>query len=67
MQYHNKYVRRFDTRKLTFEQAESIRKRYAKGDITQRELAETYKVSQYVIHSIVTKRSYLHNDTKRSY
>ena len=67
MKYHNKYVRRFDTRKLTFEQAVAIRKRYAKGDITQRELAETYKVSQYVIHSIVTKRSYLHDDPKRNY
>ena len=67
MKCRNKYVRRFDTRKLTFEQAESIRKRYAEGDITQRELAETYKVSQYVIHSIVTKRSYLHDDPKRNY
>ena len=67
MKYRNKYVRRFDTRKLTFEQAESIRKRYAEGDSTQRELAETYKVSQSVIHSIVTKRSYLHDDPKRNY
>ena len=63
----NKYLRRFNQRKLTFEQAEGIRKRYAEGDITQRELAETYDVSQYVIHSIITKRSYLHDDPKRNY
>lgn len=67
MKYRNKYLRRFDQRKLTFEQAESIRKRYKEGGITQRELAETYDVSQYVIHSIVTKRSYLHDDPKRNY
>ena len=67
MKYRNKYVRRFNRRKLTFEQAEDIRKRYKEGGITQRELAETYDVSQYVIHSIITKRSYLHNDPKRNY
>ena len=63
----NKYLRRFNRRKLTFEQAVAIRKRYKEGGITQRELAETYDVSQYVIHSIITKRSYLHDDPKRNY
>lgn len=67
MRFHNMYLRRFNTRKLTFEQAEEIRKQYEDGGITQRELAEEYNVSQYVIHSIIAKKSYTHNDPNRRY
>ena len=44
---------------LTFAQAQEIRERYAKGDVTQRELAREYHVNVDVIRRIVNNKTYL--------
>ena len=44
---------------LTFSQAQEIRKRYAKGDVTQRELAREYRVKPDTIRRIVNNKTYL--------
>lgn len=44
---------------LTFSQAQEIRKRYAEGGITQRELAGEYHVKPDTIRRIVNNRTYL--------
>lgn len=44
---------------LTFAQAQEIRKRYAKGGITQRELAREYRVKPDTIRRIVNNKTYL--------
>lgn len=44
---------------LTFSQAQEIRKRYAKGGITQRELAREYRVKPDTIRRIVNNKTYL--------
>ena len=44
---------------LTFAQAQEIRERYAKGDVTQRELAREYRVNVDVIRRIVNNKTYL--------
>ena len=45
-------------RKLTFEQAEEIRKLYYSDTLNQYELARKYNVSQSTIFSILTRRNY---------
>lgn len=44
---------------LTFSQAQEIRKRYAKGGISQRELAREYRVKPDTIRRIVNNKTYL--------
>ena len=44
---------------LTFSQAQEIRKRYAEGGITQRELAREYRVKPDTIRRIVNNKTYL--------
>ena len=44
---------------LTFAQAQEIRERYAKGDVTQRELAREYRVNVDAIRRIVNNKTYL--------
>ena len=44
---------------LTFSQAQEIRERYAKGGITQRELAREYRVKPDTIRRIVNNKTYL--------
>lgn len=44
--------------KLTMAQAEEIRKAYATGDVTQKQLAAQYRVDQTQISSIVRGKSY---------
>ena len=44
---------------LTFAQAQEIRERYAKGGITQRELAREYRVKPDTIRRIVNNKTYL--------
>jgi hypothetical protein len=47
-------------RKLTFEQADEIRARYATGTIRQRTLADEYGVDQTTVSEIVNGKSYVH-------
>jgi len=49
-------------RKLTYAQAEEIRKKYKAGGCTQMALAKEFGVSRSVIHSILARRSYTHKD-----
>ena len=44
---------------LTFAQAQEIRKRYAEGGISQRELAREYRVKPDTIRRIVNNKTYL--------
>ncbi|MBQ4597987.1 MAG: HNH endonuclease [Methanocorpusculum sp.] len=44
---------------LTFSQAQEIRKRYAEGGISQRELAREYRVKPDTIRRIVNNKTYL--------
>lgn len=45
-------------RKLTTEQVEAIRERYAAGGVTQRQLADQHGVSQPTMHHLLTGRLY---------
>lgn len=47
-----------DSRKLTNEQAKSIRLQYTSSNVTQRELAEKYSINRATIADIVTGKSY---------
>lgn len=46
--------------KLSAEQVETIRKRYAKGDIYQRVLASEYGITQAQVSAIVTRKNWRH-------
>jgi hypothetical protein len=46
--------------KLTREQVKAIRRRYAKGGISQRELADEYKTCQSTIGYIILRRTWKH-------
>lgn len=56
-EYHAKYMLRTKG-KLTPEQVVEIRERYAEGDVTQKELANKYGVTQNQVGLIVTGRSW---------
>ena len=45
-------------RKLSFEQAEQIRKEYASGGVTQKQLAKKYNVGKGVICDLLNGRTY---------
>jgi len=45
-------------RKLTDEEAEDVRKRYAKGGVTQLQLAKEHNVGEMVINRIIKNRAY---------
>ncbi len=50
----------YANRKLTYEQAQEIRKKYfSNPDLIQRELAKEYNVSISIIRGIVENRNYL--------
>jgi DNA invertase Pin-like site-specific DNA recombinase len=42
--------------KLTFEQAEEIRRLYASGEMSQGKLARLHKIGQATVYCIVNKR-----------
>jgi len=46
--------------KLTEDKVKRIRSRYAKGDITQRQLAEDYGLCQQTIGNVITRKSWDH-------
>ena len=45
-------------RRLSMEQAEAIRERYAENNITQGELGKMYGVSRFAINGILTGKTY---------
>ena len=45
-------------KKLTLENAQEIRALYFKGNITQKEIARKYKVSNSCINSILANKTY---------
>lgn len=55
MQAHGE---RINTHKLTAKQVHEILQRYADGDVTQKELASEYHVSQPNIHAIVSGKTW---------
>jgi DNA invertase Pin-like site-specific DNA recombinase len=48
--------------KLTFEQAEDIRRLYASGEVSQDKLARLYKISQATIYNIVNNKTYVKSE-----
>ena len=48
--------------KLTFEQAEDIRRAYANGQMSQGKLARAYKVVQATIYCIVNNKTYIKSE-----
>jgi len=45
--------------KLTMEQAEEIRRRYAAGEGSQHKLAREFKIGQATVYSIVNNKKYV--------
>jgi len=48
--------------KLTFEQAEDIRRAYASGEVSQDKLARLYEISQATVYNIVNNKTYVKSE-----